>query len=323
MKGERLFEIVASGGRFDTIVKELKRYDTVRLDGVSGSFISVAAAAVAGFMGGIHVFIAEDKDAASYMCTDLYNFLDPERVLLFPTAYKRSIQFHSEDPAGIVQRTTALNAMRNHKDGYLFVCTYPEAVAEKVVDRERLSRSTLHIAVGKQIQIEKLAESLDEYMFEKVDFVYEPGQYSVRGGIVDIFSFSDNQPYRVDFFGDEVESIRHFEIGSQLSVDRLNEIEIVPNLKNLELVSKRISFASFASGATYWMTDPEYTFKKLDSIRTKMLKEIEEPSQIDTLVTSRKAFLEDTAGSKYIVLSDNAKDRVADTSVVMSSAPQP
>ncbi len=322
-KGEKILEITGAGGRFEPLSKAIRKGGTVKIEGASGSFTAVAAASAARLAGGVHIFIAEDRDAASYLCNDLYNFLDNERILLFPTAYKRSIQFHKEDPSGIVQRTAVLNAIRNHSDGHLFVCTYPEAVAEKVVDRQKLSGSAMKVIVGEKVAIETLAGLLAEYKFEKVDFVYEPGQYSVRGGIVDVFSFSDNVPYRIDFFGDEVESIRHFEIGTQLSVDRLQEVEIIPNLKDLELASKRVPFAQFAGNVIYWFSDPEYTLKKFDSIRVKMLSELDEPSSIDTFVTSRRAFVEDTAERTFVVLSDNAKERAADLSFAMSTAPQP
>ena len=131
----------------------------------------------------------------------------------------------------MVQRTATMHAVRNFSGkGYLVVCTCPEALAERVADAEALQRETITVRVGDRISIEVLEQALVDASFTRVDFVYEPGQYSVRGGIVDVFSYSESKPYRLDFFGDEVDSIRRFNISSQLSSDRLERVEIIPDL---------------------------------------------------------------------------------------------
>ena len=324
MTQEELLRTFSAQGAFKKLSAELAAGRSVALSALVGSSLAAVAAGILHRAKGVHLFVMEDKDAAGYLYNDLFTLLgDADRVLFFPTAYKRSIQFGQEDPSGIVQRTTVLNAVKNHKEGYLAVCTYPEAMVEKVVDQQRLRENTLRIGVGERLSIAFVEEALREYRFEKVDFVYEPGQFSVRGGIVDIFSFSDNRPYRVDFFGDEVDSIRHFDLSSQLSVDRLEAIEVVPNLKNIELAQERVSFARFAAGATYWLSDGEYTLKRFNDIRSKVLGDLEEPRQIDNMVTSRKAFLEETAGARLVLLKDNMQERAADVAVAFETTPQP
>lgn len=311
------------GGAFKKLLKEFSAGRSVYLSSVTGSAFGIIASGVIERKKGLHIFIMEDKDAAGYLYNDLYSFLDEDKVFFFPTGYKRSIQFGQEDAAGIVQRTTVLNAIKNFSKDYLVVCTYPEALVEKVVDKTRLKKSILTIKAGESLSIKFVEEMLLKYGFERVDFVYEPGQFSVRGGIVDIFSFSDNKPYRIDFFGDDVESIRTFDIGTQLSVGKIERVEIVPNLKNIELAGERVSFAQFAEGAVYWFADGEYTLKRFHEIRSKILGGLDDPKQIDNMVTGRKSFLEDTAKSQFILLNDNMKERVADVKVEFKTSPQP
>lgn len=170
------------------------------LKGVSGSAYALYAAAVVERRGGVHIFVCGDRDAAAYLMNDFYSLLGEEGVMFFPTGYKRSVQFGQEDASGVVQRTAALNALRGFEGKrHLVVCTYPEALAEKVADAGELGRRTVTVGCGERMEMSFLADVLEEYGFTKVDFVYEPGQYSLRGGIIDIFSFAENRPCRIDF----------------------------------------------------------------------------------------------------------------------------
>ena len=172
---------------------------TVHLKELVGGAFSLYAAATIRRTGGVHVFVAEDRDAAAYLLNDLYALLDERRILFFPSSYKRSIVYGAEDAQGVVQRTAALNALRTPPAGYLALCTYPEALAERVVDAEALRRETMTVRAGDRLRPADLVEWLDESGFVRVDFVYEPGQYSQRGGIVDVFSYVESLPYRFDF----------------------------------------------------------------------------------------------------------------------------
>lgn len=316
-------------------VRELEqRYakeKTLRVKGMAGSLFALTAGVVARRAAGIHLLVAGDRDEASYLCNDLINIVGkdlPGAILFYPTAYKRSVQTQREDPAGIVQRTAVLTALGNRKDPGkpLIICTYPEALAEKVADRQRLAENMLRIRKGQRIGMDELEKQLTDYRFERVDFVGEPGQYSRRGGIIDIFSFGDSKPYRLDFFGDDVESIRLFNVGSQLSTETREEVEIVPNLKNPELAEKRVSLAEYIGDdtVTLWMTNPVHFLGKLDQIRTKLLGELSEPTTIDDHVTSRKRFAEETENWRWISQNVNAPERPAEGGDIdFGASPQP
>ncbi|MEG2365516.1 MAG: transcription-repair coupling factor [Alistipes sp.] len=299
---------------------------TVHLEELVGGALSFYAAAAIARMGGVHIFVAEDRDAAAYLLNDFYALLDESRIYFFPTSYKRSIAYGTEDAQGVVQRTTVLNALYGHgapsTAAYTVICTYPEALAERVADADKLQRETIAVHVGDTISPELLEQTLVEAGFTQVDFVYEPGQYSVRGGIVDIFSFAESKPYRIDFFGDDVDSIRRFNISSQLSADKLDRVEILPNLNARE--ARKVSFVQFAGeGASYWFYDADYVLRRVNEVRHKLLGDLDEPSQIDAYVTSRNGLLADMAQGRIFTLRDNIKERPAEVTVLFATTPQP
>ncbi len=210
------------------------------------------------------VFVLPDREEAAYFQSDLENMLERE-ILLFPSSYRKSFDFTQSDSSNILQRAEVLNELNHDKETGRLIVTYPEALAEKVIDREQLEKNTLEIATGNKLDIEFINEFLVEYDFERVDFVYEPGQFSVRGGIVDIFSFSHDFPYRVEFFGDYIESIRTFNIEDQLSVEQVKAITIVPNVQSKLLTEQNISFLEYVgTGSLIWFKDVQFT---LDIIR--------------------------------------------------------
>lgn len=323
MTTDELLQLFTGEKAYRQLAAEIRPGRSVGLASLAGSSLSLVAAAAVRQTGGLHVFVMEDRDAAGYLYNDLFPLLGEERLLFFPTGYKRSIQFGQEDPSGIVQRTAALNAVKNNDGGALALCTYPEALAEKVVGQQQLRESILTLRRGDRLSTAFVEEILTTNRFERVDFVYEPGQYSVRGGIIDIFSFSSNVPYRIDFFGDEIDSIRPFDISTQLSTGKLAEVEIVPNLKDIANASARVSFATFAGQAVYWIADGEYTLKRFNDIRTKILGDLENPSEIDRMVTSRKEFLENSGKATFILLNDNITERAADVRIAFNTSPQP
>ncbi len=149
---------------------------TVHLEDLVGGALSLYSAALIRRKGGIHLFVAEDRDAAAYLLNDFYALLDEERVHFFPTSYKKSILYGKEDSQGVVQRTNAMNAVRHMDDGYLVVCTYPDALAERVADARTIGERGIRLSVGDRVRIDDLEQSLVERGFEQVDFVYEPGQ---------------------------------------------------------------------------------------------------------------------------------------------------
>ncbi len=299
--------------------------DTLHLEELVGGALSCYASALIGRSGGVHIFVADDRDAAAYLMNDFYRLLDERKVYFFPSSYKRSVAYGGEDPQGVVQRTATLSALRSRSDEeYMVICTYPEALAERVADAATMQQGTIRLRVGDSLSIEVLEDALIEAGFERVDFVYAPGQYSVRGGIVDCFSYVESKPYRLDFFGDEIDSIRRFEISSQLSADRLDAVEIVPDLSAREAVAERISLARFAGAtAVWWCYDFDVVLRRVNDVRRKTLADLEEPQSIDRLLTSRNGLLADLETNKLVLLRNTLAERPATTSIHFSTQPQP
>lgn len=175
------------------------------------------------------VFILDDAEEAGYFYHDLTQILGNSDVFYFPSSFRRAVKFGQRDAANEILRTEVISRLSG---GNLpqFVVTYPEALAEKVVSRQVLSNQTLVLHAGERVDITFVEETLFAFGFKRVDYVYEPGQFAVRGSILDVYSFSSEYPFRVDFFGDEVDSIRTFDVSSQLSKDKQQEIVIVPEL---------------------------------------------------------------------------------------------
>ena len=323
---EQLAQFAAGSKALGRLCREYKnRSATVHLEELVGGALSFYAAAAVAESGGVHVFVAEDRDAAAYLLNDFYNLLDERQVYFFPSSWKRSAAYGAEDAQGVVQRTATMHAVRNFSGkGYLVVCTCPEALAERVADAEALQRETITVRVGDRISIEVLEQALVDASFTRVDFVYEPGQYSVRGGIVDVFSYSESKPYRLDFFGDEVDSIRRFNISSQLSSDRLERVEIIPDLNAGTPAAAKVSFARFAgTEASWWFYDADFVLRRVNDIRRRTLSDMEHPDEIDLLLTSRNSLVADLSGSRIFLLRDNLPERPAAATVKFATLPQP
>ena len=323
---EQLAQFAAGSKALGRLCREYKnRSATVHLEELVGGALSFYAAAAVAESGGVHVFVAEDRDAAAYLLNDFYNLLEERQVYFFPSSWKRSAAYGAEDAQGVVQRTATMHAVRNFSGkGYLVVCTCPEALAERVADAEALQRETITVRVGDRISIEVLEQALVDASFTRVDFVYEPGQYSVRGGIVDVFSYSESKPYRLDFFGDEVDSIRRFNISSQLSSDRLERVEIIPDLNAGTPAAAKVSFARFAGAeASWWFYDADFVLRRVNDIRRRTLSDMEHPDEIDSLLTSRNSLVADLSGSRIFLLRDNLPERPAAATVKFATSPQP
>ena len=195
------------------------------------------------------LLIFNDKEEAAYYLNDLEQLLGDKHVLFYPGSYRRPYQIEETDNANVLLRAEVLNRINSRKKPAIIV-TYPEALFEKVVTRKELEKNTLKIALSDNLSIDFVNEVLFEYKFKRVDFVTEPGEFSVRGGIVDVFSFSNDQPYRIEFFGDEVESIRSFDVETQLSNKQVKKISIIPNVEHKKLEEVRESFLKYISEKT-------------------------------------------------------------------------
>jgi len=219
----------------------------VNWSGIVGSSKSIYAAACASQCPGHHVFILDNKEDAAYFLNDLQGLYPKDKRLVFyPASYKSPYQIEDTDNANVVARTEALKKLSSQKN--CWVVTYPEALFEMVLSHRKLVSNTMKIEVDKTYSIDFINELLLEYNFEQVNYVYEPGQYSIRGGIVDVFSFAADTPYRIEFFGNEVESIRAFDASSQLSISSHSFFSIVPNIQGALLVKGMDSFFQYLKG---------------------------------------------------------------------------
>ena len=223
------------------------RGSNIFLQGQQASATPLLFAAVATEIKQTFLFVLQDADEAGYFYHDLTQVMGTQNVLFFPSSFKRSVKYGQRDSANEILRTEVLarvSARENQATESLLIISYPEALSELVVSKQHLDERRLSLKTGQQqIDITDIAHKLREYGFQEVDYVYEPGQYSVRGSILDVYSFSCENPFRIDFFGREIDTIRTFEVQDQLSKDKLNEIEIVPELATL--TTERVSFLNF------------------------------------------------------------------------------
>ncbi len=210
------------------------------------------------------LLVFNDKEEAAFYLNDLEILLNDKDVLFYPGSYRRPYQIEETDNANVLLRAEVLNRINSRKKPAVIV-TYPDALFEKVVTRRELERNTLKISVGDELSIDFVNEVLFEYKFKRVDFVTEPGEFSVRGGIVDVFSFSHDEPYRIEFFGDEVDSIRTFDVETQLSTDQIKKIGIIPNVANKFLEESRQSFLKYIAQKTIVFTkNTDLLFSRID-----------------------------------------------------------
>lgn len=270
---KKLLRIYKKDERVTKLKEELKseRVSHFHLKGLVGSSISLIASEIIQDLSNINVFIFQDKETAAYFNNDLENIFGErsehvvrKKILFFPTSYKRSFTLNGADSNLLQLRTEVLDRIGN-TTRKTAVVTYSEALLEKVVSKEYLNKSTLKIKVGDQISVDFIIDIFVENRFERVDFVFEPGQFAVRGGIVDVFSYSDDNPYRIEFFGDKVESIRTFDLENQLSLEKLSRISIVPNLLNQKIAeSKEMLFDYLPDNTNIWIENVIFTCEKLD-----------------------------------------------------------
>ena len=299
----------------------------VKADGLSGSSAAVLLAAIMSGRG--HnpnlLVVMNDADEAGYMYHDLTQMMGTERILFFPSSYKRAIKYNQKDAGNEILRTEVLTRVAEAQD--LLVVTYPDALAERVVSKKELDVNTLPIKVGDTFDINDLEKQIFDLGFERTDYVYEPGQFAVRGSIVDVYSFSSDTPYRIDFFGDEVDSIRPFDIQSQLSESKVEQMTIVPNMKKDD--AEYISFLEFLPKETMVMTQSlEFVCDKIAQIHEEGFSsqaQFEAETNAETLV---KHFIIDEETFKRQIVQfrhlEMKKGSTTDEKAIhFNTAPQP
>lgn len=262
----------------ETLLSESSAH-RIHLRGFAGSAGALFAASVAGKSGQTHIFILNDKEEAAYFQNNLDNVLGENASLLFPASYKKTFFVDEPDNANVLQRAEVLNRINKSSSGQLIV-TYPEAIAEKVVTKKNLEQNSIDLRVKEKVSIDFINEFLQHHGFEFTDFVAQAGEYSVRGGIIDIYSFANELPYRVELGGDEVESIRTFDPETQLSVQAMNRVTIIPNVQTQLLKESRTSFFQFIpESASLWFKDAKFA---IDYIRENLAKAFGEAIHAET-----------------------------------------
>lgn len=252
------------------LANTLKNNDirTVFLEGTHASCASLFASCFIKSVPGVYLFVLNDQEEAGYFYHDMVQVNGDEQILFFPSSYRRAIKYGQKDAANEILRTEVLS--RLEKNEPVTVVTYPDALAEKVVSPKILSDRTLKLTVGQHIDTDEITKTLSDYGFEHVDYVYEPGQFATRGSIIDVYSFASEYPYRVDFFGDEIDSIRTFEVESQLSREKKDSVSIVPELA--QAMDGDISFLSFIPRETVlWVKDLLWVRERIQIIHDEAL----------------------------------------------------
>jgi len=251
------------------IAKNLEAKTKIQALGLVGSALSFTLEALYHKTEKPFLVLFNTKEDAAYYLNDLEHLINDKDVLFYPGSYRRPYQIEETDNANILLRAEVLNRINSRKKPAVLV-SYIDAIFEKVVTRKELEKNTLKVAVSDKLSLDFINETLFEYHFKRVDFVSEPGEFSVRGGIVDVFSFSNDNPYRIEFFGNEVESIRSFDVETQLSIETHKKISVIPNVENKWVEENRQTFLEYISHETVLVVqNTEMLQQQLDKLFEK------------------------------------------------------
>ena len=308
----------------------LQNEKSFSISGLVGSSVSVVAASVFLSTHKSLLLVIGDREKAAYCLNDLEQLLPEAEVLFFPSSHRRPYTLEQTENANVLMRTEVLNTIANSKKPTIVV-SYPDALFEKVITQNNLIQQALHISVGEKITLDDLNQTLFDMHFDRVDFVVEPGQFSVRGGLVDVFSFSHDLPHRIEFFGNEIESIRSFDLESQLSIQKTNEVKILPNLELKNLDFERESLIEFLGLKTTVFVDHfaligdrlDNLFEKAE-VNFQSLNQDLKYSRPEQLFCNSKWFAKQANKQQLIALSELPKALFADQiSLCFSTKPQP
>ena len=274
------------------------------------------------------LLVCEDREKAAYHLNDLEQLLGNERVLFFPSSYRKPYQTETTDNANVLLRSEVLDRL-THSNKARVVVTYPQALFEKVVSQSTLKKNTLEVVRGSNLSPDFVNEVLFDYRFERVDFVAQPGEFSVRGGIIDVFSFANQHPYRIEFFDDEVESLRSFDVATQLSIATHEKIKLLPNTSEgfkratrkslMEIMGQKGVIAlqeldSITARLHHYFTEAQNSFAQLDTATQHL-----PPEQ---LFLSEAAFREQLSALYWINASSSSETK-AKKLVLVKQSPQP
>ena len=313
------------------------RYKTIKVDGLAGSSAPLAFSVATEKLTVPVLYILRDEDEAGYFYHDMVQMAGSDRVMFFPSSYKRAVKYGQKDAANEILRTEVLS----HSSPSMAVVTYPAALAEMVVTKKGVADNTISLTVGEEYDVEELHKRLSELGFRMVDYVYEPGQMALRGSILDIFSFNSELPFRIDFFGDEVDTIRTFEIETQLSKDRKQTVEIVTELshsnvdkepltefmpENTLIVCHDIRYVADVIGKIFDEGFSEKAFTDRMTGATEMEQQAIRAEMNGAMnLCPQTRFTASIANKRHVLLGthQNADEKVPNAVIQFNTAPQP
>ena len=314
---------------------------TLFLQGLSASAAPVLFSSIAGKLCKTVVFILQDADEAGYFYHDLTQIMGQDDVFFFPSSYRRAVKYGQRDAASEILRTEVLSRLsrrRTEKQSSLYIVSCPEAVSELVVSKTRLDERTLTLSAGQTVDLVEVQRTLREFGFSEVDYVYEPGQFAVRGSIMDVYSFSSEWPFRIDFFGNEIDTIRTFEVQDQLSRDKRDTVEIVPELARM--ADEKMPFTSFLPSDTLLVVkdmlylretvariyqegfSSQAMTERLEGATETEQAEIMRDMRRDNQLVSGTRFSEEITSFRRIEIGHNATD-TPDATITFNITPQP
>lgn len=314
---------------------------TLFLQGLSASAAPVLFSSIAGKLCKTVVFILQDADEAGYFYHDLTQIMGQDEVFFFPSSYRRAVKYGQRDAASEILRTEVLSRLsrrRTEKQSSLYIVSCPEAVSELVVSKTRLDERTLTLSAGQTVDLVEVQRTLREFGFSEVDYVYEPGQFAVRGSIMDVYSFSSEWPFRIDFFGNEIDTIRTFEVQDQLSRDKRDTVEIVPELARM--ADEKMPFTSFLPSDTLLVVkdmlylretvgriyqegfSSQAMTERLEGVTETEQAEIMRDMRRDNQLVSGTRFSEEITSFRRIEIGHNATG-TPDATITFNITPQP
>ena len=327
MSKEQLLSCFLAGKPYQQLLQYIKEKTPCYVRELVGSAKGFVLSDIFKQTGRTLLFVGDDKEQAAYLLNDLELLLGQEQVLFFPSSYRRPYQTEETDNANVLLRAEVLSRL---EQGVKVVVSYSEALFEKVLTRQQLDKNTLSLKRGEHLSLDTLNETLFEYQFQRVDFVSEPGEFSVRGGIVDVFSFSNDTPYRIEFFSDTIESIRTFDVESQLSLLQVPSVVIIPNIENKLAGEQRTSFLSllpedtviFAQDFELFASKWERMYQKAQEAFEALKGEVAHLPPAALFATAQETMEE--LGSRYLVkINPYAPQEEAGEGVDFSLRPQP
>ena len=321
MEISKLLQLFGANANIAAASKLLNDVKTLSVKGLHGSSKPLFAASLFDRINKPFLYILNNLENAGYFYHDLTQLLSDTKVLFFPSGYKRAAKYGQIDPANEILRTEVLERLQINKQPYIIV-TYPDALAEKVISQDTLKQNTLTINVNEEVGSDSISQLLDSYKFEYVDYVYEPGQYAMRGSILDVFSYSSEFPYRIDFFGDEVETIRSFDIESQLSQQSFDQIRIVPHFGNAKSKDSTL-FDALQDITIIGIEDMQWIESRIESVFLDELSiDLNEIEMTLPSLVSREEFKLAIQPFNHIRFDSKITD-IAEASIQFRTMPQP